>query len=377
MLQTDSSHGPANNSALVHEVLPNRDGLFDDAPAVTAGLAWLYKRSLDRRRRYINQIAKLYAQFREERRDIISDRTLRRLQAFREKQRATAYGLSDIQPGRSYTAEMRDAKIAAADEASKIMARARVDKDRLRRLYEKTAKRSHAILERSFRPVRNIVAAPVSEGPKALHDTPDAFVKTPPFDSVALSHYFQCEDGVYSWQFGAEIIENPFKYITGKLFHQSQWENYSAGYVDTFVLNARASVGFRYTPPAPGPRQIWVKVFVETSRADVWLDDEFDFSYHFTYFKSRFEIDVDKLPGKQGATEFFEAKVAGEPDDEWRHETLIPDNTEFWLPFTVNFPPDDVFIWIAAQNIHNTGLGDVSIDATMTVRYRIEEVVIV
>lgn len=377
MLQTNSSHGPANNSALVHEILPNRDRLVDDAPAVTAALARLYKHSLDRRQRYLNQIEKLDAQFREERRHIISDRTLRRLQAFREKQRATAYGLCDIQPGRSYTAELRDAKIAAADEASKIMARARVDKDRLRRLYKKTAKQSHAILERSFRPVRNIVVAPASEGRNVLHGTTDAFVKKPPFESVALWHYFHSEEGNHSWQFGAEIIENPFKSITGKLFHQSQWENYSAGYVDTFVINARASVGFRYTPPAPGPRQIWVRVFVETSRADIWLDDEFDFSYHATTFKSRFEIDVDKLPGKQGATEFFEVYVGGEPDDEWRHETLIPDNTEFWLPFTVDFPPDDVFIWISAQNIHSTGLGDVSIDATMTVRYRIEEVLIV
>ena len=174
MLRTDRSHGPANNSALVHEILPNRDGSADDAPAVTSALARQYQQSVGRRQRYIKQIEKLDAQFQEERCHIIGDRTLRRLQAFQRKQRATAYGLSDIQPGRSYTAELRDAKIAAADKALKMMARARVDKDRLRQLYKKTAKLKNAIFEHTFRPVRNIVAAPVSECPKALHGSAES-----------------------------------------------------------------------------------------------------------------------------------------------------------------------------------------------------------
>jgi hypothetical protein len=66
--------------------------------------------------------------------------------------------------------------------------------------------------------------------------------------------------------------------------------------------------------------------------------------------------------------------VNGEPDDKWFHEPLVGDNADIWIPFSVNFPPGDVFVWIIANDHRQCGLNDVSTDARFETDYLLEEV---
>jgi hypothetical protein len=354
-------------------------GNADAAPetgSVIAALADDHRDAVRTTLRQGERVADGLARYRQELGLLIDERTQRRFRKFSSEQRESAYGVTDFRPDH-FTGEMlRDARQAAQRKSLAMLRRAGIDDDALGKVHDVAARRFQRAGRVTPGRAERLDIMPITEVPtKVLQgSTPGWFIKGPPYDS-----YFWQANGFYyggsvEHRHNIKVEENPFTYITGQFGHYSRYLNKSASDWDALFLNYRTGVGFWYHAAQPGNREIWVNIKSKRSQVDVWLDDEFGWSDSWSRFFTRFEISVQQLQGSQGLTNHWQRSIEGEPDNKWYHEPLVGENAEIWLPFTINFPPGNVFIWIIADDHRQCGLNDVSTDARMETEYVLQEV---
>ena len=359
-----------------YHVDPPESGAEAASVEVISGLTDRYRASVRTHTRQALRIDEALAKKRAELGRLISDRHQRRFSNFSRKQRASSYGLKDFRPRHFNADALHDAQKAAHKTSETMLRRAKIDAEALERVHDVAAGRLRRITRPTLGRAARLDLVPVEEVPiQSLGGSTDGwFVKTPPYDGTYTWWNYNKWGGSLQHHHNVEVLENPFTYITGQFGHYSRYENYDASDWDALFLTDRSGVGFWFTPQQAGNREIWVKIRVKFSRADVWVDNEWGWSYAWQDFFTRFELSVQQLQGVQGLTNDWHVYVKGDPDSKWYHMPMLANNSEIWIPFTVNFPPDSVFIWVGCEDHRQSGIDDMSVDATMKTEYVLEEV---
>jgi hypothetical protein len=362
-----------------YAIVPPDGASTKETTAATTALVDAYRAAVRTQLRRAERIEKMRLAREETLTQLVGDRALRRFQKFSRKQRQSVYGITDFRPDHFNAAVLREAQHAAQQRSHAMLRRAGVEAEALRKVQQALSKRLRRMAKPTYGKAERLEIVPLDDPALGtLHGSTDGwFVKTPPYDN-----WFYWYDGFHfggtvEHRHNVEVQENPFTYITGKFGHFSRYLNRDTSDWDALFLTYRTGVGFWYTAETPGPRDVWVKIKANKSRVDVWLDNEYGWSESWSDFDTRIEISVKQLQGIQGATDDWHADVDGEPDDTWHHEPLVGDNAEIWIPFTVNFPPGPVLVWIISNDHRQCGLNDVSTDARMETEYMLEEVHII
>ncbi len=360
-------------------VPPPEGGEIAAAQEVTASLLQRARFSIQRAAKQSAAVGKVVTDWRAAIDDQVGSDTWSRFLDYSREQRESNFGLEDYRPGQVDPDRIATAKKEARERSLELLDEANVDRDALQRIHA----RAHKKLLRSVGPPdpgtgeRQLEVVREEDVPKPVRDgkTNPWFVKTPPYDGLYWSYYSHTSGGkVTRLKHNFVVEEDPFTYITGQIGHYSLYENYSAGDWDGLILDSVSEVGFWYKPPQPGQRQVWVKIRCKKARANIYLDDEFGWSSSFTGMWSLLHLNVVQVPGMEGWTPWWYAKVKGSPDSKWYHLNWIAPGAVFWLPFVANFPPAWVYIAIGAHDYRSTGLNDVSTYQSMDSQYVVERV---
>jgi hypothetical protein len=362
-------------------VPPPEGGEIAAAQKVLAGLFQRARSSIERAAERSAAVGQVLTEWRAALDDQVGSDTWRRFLDYSRKQRTSNFGLENGRPREVVPDRIATARKEARERSLELLDEANVRRDAVRAVHARAQEK----LLRSLGPpdtgVPRLEVVREEQVPTAVREgrTNPWFAKTPPYDGWYWNFGWQTWGGtVTSFKHNIGILyglQYPSgSYINGQFGHYSLYENFDASDFDVLWLNGVSEVGFWYKAPEPGQRQVWVKIRCKKARGDIYLDEEYGWSDSATSMLSRLYLNVWPVPGLEGQTGDWYAKVKGSPDSKWYHLDWIAPETVLWVPFVANFPPDWVYIAVGADDYRWTQLNDVSTTQAMDSRYLAEGV---